>query len=276
MSLKTIIVLVVTALWFWGAQYRYVCVIKQACGDTPPEKVETVIEPEYNEEYGPLTYKYNDPKAYTSPINFQALKDEILKGNTGDNILELTGLFFKGESTPEGHENMGVARAESLRALLIDSIAGERIRIMHKEVEPIEDSDKNPFKGIDYKWIEVKVEKAEVVQLADRAVMLFPVNSVGMEKDPNIDKYFNDLAANIKNTGEKIHLTGHTDNTGTDASNMDLGMRRAKAIQNILLAKGVDKSLITIESKGESQPVATNDTEAGRHQNRRVELKLIK
>ena len=71
-------------------------------------------------------------------------------------------------------------------------------------------------------------------------------------------------------------MTGHTDNTGNEASNLDLGLRRAKAIQNILIARGVDKNLITIESKGESQPVATNDSEAGRHQNRRVELKLTK
>ena len=84
------------------------------------------------------------------------------------------------------------------------------------------------------------------------------------------------LPANIKKTGENIELTGHTDNTGTEESNMDLGMRRAKAIQNILIAKGVDKNLISIESKGETKPVATNDTEAGRHQNRRVELRLIK
>ena len=274
MSLKTIIVLVITVLWFWAAQYRYTCVINNACGDEPPE-IE-IVEEEYQEEFGPLTYKYNDPNAYTSPINFQALKDSILKGNDGGNILEITGLYFEDENIPEGYENMGVARAENLRALLVDSIAGERIRILNKEVEAIQDADKNPFNAIEYKWIEVKVEKAEVVQLADRAVMLFPVNSTGMENDPKIDKYFNDLAANIKKTGEKIQLTGHTDNTGNEASNLDLGLRRAKAIQNILVSKGVDKSLITIESKGETQPVATNDTEGGRHQNRRVELRLIK
>ena len=193
MSLKTILLLIGTALYFWAGQYWYTCIFHKVCGDQPPEMAEPA-KPEYAEEYGPLTYKYNDPKAYTSPINFQALKDAILKGDTGDNILELTGLYFKGESTPKGFENMGIARAESLRALLIDSIPGERIRIMFREVAESAGVDKNPFKSIDYKWIEVKVEEAEVVQLADRAVMLFPVNSVGMEEDPKIDKYFNDLA----------------------------------------------------------------------------------
>ncbi len=275
MNLKTIIVLIVTGLWFWGAQYRYTCVIKKVCGDQPPELVEEG-EPEYLEAFGPLTYKYNDHNAYTSPTKFEAYKNSILKDKTEDNILEITGLFFKEEVSPEGFENMGVARAESARALLVSDLRGERVRILSKEVPAAENAKVNPFKSVDFKWITVKVEKAEVVQLADRAVMLFPVNSTGMVEDPGINKYFVDLAANIKLTGEKILLTGHTDNTGTDASNLDLGLRRAKAIQNILTSKGVDKSLITVESKGETQPVATNDTDQGRHQNRRVELRLIK
>ncbi len=275
MSVKTITVLIVTCLWFWAAQYRYTCVIKNVCGDQPTEDVK-VAETVYQEEFGPLTYKYNDSKAYTSPTNFQALKDSILKDKTEDNILEITGLYFKEETSPGGFENMGVARAESARSLLSSDLMGERVRILSKEVEPFENAKTDPFKSVDFKWITVKVEKAEVVQLLDRAVMFFPVNSVGMVEDPKINKYFVDLAANIKLTGERIQLMGHTDNTGNEASNLDLGLRRAKAIQNILISKGVDKSLITIESKGETQPVATNDTESGRHQNRRVELRLIK
>lgn len=275
MSLKTIIVLIVTGLYFWAGQYWYTCIFHKVCGDQPPDSM-AIEEPAYQEQFGALTYKYNDPKAYTSPVNFQALKDSILRGKTDDNILEITGLYFKDETTPTGFENMGVARAESARALLSADVMGERVRILHKQVDEFENAKVNPFKSVDFKWVEIKVEKSEVVQLPDKAVMLFPVNSVGMIEDPVTNKYFDDLAANIQKTGEKIALTGHTDNTGSDESNMDLGLRRAKAIMNILTSKGVDKNIITVESKGETMPVATNDSEAGRHQNRRVELRLIK
>jgi OmpA-OmpF porin, OOP family len=275
MSLKTIIVLVVTAFWFWGAQYRYTCVIKNVCGDEEPENIEAV-EDVYLEAFGPLTYKYNDQNAYTSPTKFEAYKKSILEGKTEDNILEITGYYFKDETTPEGSENMGEARAKSARALFGSDIPGERVRILTKEVETPEDAKTNPFKSVHFKWIVIKVEKAEVIQLADRAVMFFPVNSTGMVEDPAIGKYFTDVAANIKISGEKIKLTGHTDNTGNETANHELGLRRATAIKNILISKGVDKNLISIESKGESQPVATNDTDSGRHQNRRVELRLIK
>ena len=276
MSLKAIIVLIVTALWFWGGQYYYTCIQKKVCGDQPPESIEIVEEEIYQEEYGPLTYKYNDHNAYTSPTKFETFKESIIAGKTDDNILEITGLYFADEATPTGHENMGIARAKSARDLLAGDLPGERVRIVHKEVDLFDEAKDHPFKSVEFNWIEVEVEKTEVIQLADRAVMFFPVNSTGMEDDPKIDKYFSDLAANIKNTGEKILLTGHTDNTGNEASNLDLGLRRAKAVQNILIARGVDPSLITIESKGETQPVATNDTEKGRHQNRRVELRLTK
>ena len=73
-----------------------------------------------------------------------------------------------------------------------------------------------------------------------------------------------------------MRLTGHTDNIGSDASNKVLGQRRADIIKNYLIQKGVDASKIQTSSQGESAPVATNDTENGRAQNRRVELQIIK
>ncbi|MCB0623020.1 MAG: OmpA family protein, partial [Saprospiraceae bacterium] len=77
-------------------------------------------------------------------------------------------------------------------------------------------------------------------------------------------------------TGEQVRLTGHTDNIGDDEFNQKLGMQRAQAIEQLLLEKGVPAEQIVVESKGRSQPVAPNDTEAGRRENRRVEVRFIK
>lgn len=67
---------------------------------------------------------------------------------------------------------------------------------------------------------------------------------------------------------------GHTDSRGTDAYNQDLSLRRANAVRDYLIAGGIPASGITIEGYGESRPVATNDTDDGRQQNRRVELQV--
>lgn len=71
-----------------------------------------------------------------------------------------------------------------------------------------------------------------------------------------------------------IMIYGHTDNTGTDAINQPLSERRANAVKVFLVNAGVGSPRITTQGMGSSSPVATNDTEAGRQQNRRVEIAI--
>ena len=71
-----------------------------------------------------------------------------------------------------------------------------------------------------------------------------------------------------------VRVEGHTDSTGTDAYNMDLSNRRATAVENLLVQRGIADSRIEAVGYGETLPVATNDTEAGRQRNRRVEIKI--
>ena len=73
-----------------------------------------------------------------------------------------------------------------------------------------------------------------------------------------------------------LELQGNTDNVGTDAYNQALGKRRADAVFNYMKAKGIDPNRLKEVSFGEGKPVATNATGAGRAQNRRVELVIVK
>ena len=72
-----------------------------------------------------------------------------------------------------------------------------------------------------------------------------------------------------------LNLAGHTDNVGNDEFNMDLSKRRAESIKAYFVAKGINASRITTEFFGETKPIETNDTQAGRKKNRRVEMKLV-
>lgn len=81
------------------------------------------------------------------------------------------------------------------------------------------------------------------------------------------------LAANLSSFGDsKLMLVGHTDSQGADAYNMDLSRRRAAAVASYLEAHGVSPSRVATQGKGEEEAVASNDTEQGRQQNRRVEI----
>ncbi|MBL7803420.1 MAG: PD40 domain-containing protein [Saprospiraceae bacterium] len=72
--------------------------------------------------------------------------------------------------------------------------------------------------------------------------------------------------------GLRIQISGHTDHVGDDRSNLTLSENRAKSVYNYLIAKGIDAQRLRFKGFGESQPVAPNDTDEGRAQNRRTEF----
>ena len=83
------------------------------------------------------------------------------------------------------------------------------------------------------------------------------------------------LAASLqKSPNTNVMIVGHTDAQGTDAYNQGLSERRAAAAAAFLADQGVARSRLIVRGRGESEPVAANDSESGRAQNRRVEVAL--
>lgn len=75
-----------------------------------------------------------------------------------------------------------------------------------------------------------------------------------------------------ENTGTRVIIEGHTDSRGSDAYNEELSRRRAQAVADALLTRGVASNRFEIIGRGEAVPVASNDSQSGRQQNRRVEI----
>lgn len=78
------------------------------------------------------------------------------------------------------------------------------------------------------------------------------------------------------NADVRVTVEGHTDSVGSEEANEALSRRRAEAVRDYLASRGVAATRIEIVARGESAPLATNDTAAGRQQNRRVELILAR
>jgi outer membrane protein OmpA-like peptidoglycan-associated protein len=72
-----------------------------------------------------------------------------------------------------------------------------------------------------------------------------------------------------------LDIYGHTDSTGSDPYNQTLSQNRAQSVASYLTQRGVQTARIATQGFGESQPVADNDTEAGRQANRRVEIRIV-
>jgi outer membrane protein OmpA-like peptidoglycan-associated protein len=116
-------------------------------------------------------------------------------------------------------------------------------------------------------------------QLADLQMVL-EVSDVLFEFDkwviradvvPELDKWANYFQNNSEVTAE---IYGHADSTGPSAYNQSLSVKRAQAVVNYLVDKGVDPKRFTAKGYGESQPAVPNTTGEGRQKNRRVELNL--
>ena len=102
----------------------------------------------------------------------------------------------------------------------------------------------------------------------------FASNSAAIE--PQFQNALNDVSKVLRedNTANKLALVihGHTDNSGSDAINIPLSQNRAQSVLNYLSTQGISASRMTAKGYGSSAPVATNDTTAGKQQNRRVEI----
>lgn len=86
---------------------------------------------------------------------------------------------------------------------------------------------------------------------------------------PILDRFATTLN---QNPVTKVTIIGHTDSTGTDAINNPLSVNRAAATRDYLVARGVSTNRIAIDGRGSREPIADNNTYAGRAQNRRVEI----
>lgn len=117
--------------------------------------------------------------------------------------------------------------------------------------------------------------KKEITQLFQKALqgIQFETGKSTIKKQSN-----GILDAVVKvmkeNPTYNLSIGGHTDNVGNDESNMTLSKDRADAVARYLITKGVDPTRVTSFGFGESKPVDTNDTPAGRFRNRRVELQV--
>jgi outer membrane protein OmpA-like peptidoglycan-associated protein len=104
--------------------------------------------------------------------------------------------------------------------------------------------------------------------------ILYPYNST--EILPAGRDNLRRLAASLNRYPEtEVLIVGHTDSTGSDEYNMNLSIRRAESAKNFLVAQGVAAQRIRTSGRGESEPIASNATDAGRQENRRVEVAIF-
>lgn len=291
MSLRTIFLLIFTVLYGIIGHWLYTQKIMGICsggekietpvapGDDPPEDTKTGDDLSSNNNnataVAPLMFNWSDQIPIFSD-DFDAYQNSIVDEFEDDKDLEITGYYFANEAVPDGFENMGMARANELRKIFKAFIDEDRIIINSKLVDDMDGAELNPFEAAEFNWVARSRVNETTIRSFDvnNITINFSFNSSDKEDTEEINTYLSNLAQHLQDTGKSAHIIGHTDSTGDPLYNYDLGLQRAIKIRNILVKYGADRGKISVDSKGERYPIASNRTREGEHKNRRVEITL--
>lgn len=287
--LKVILMLVA---WFLFSFIAYRSCIQPCCTDglaAAGDLTDQEGPPLTSLAAAPVYFDYNSAEPQLNP-SWDSLRSSLISeaARRAGATLEVIGYYYESEDRPAGQVNLGFARAGAVRDLLAPELPADRMEVRARAytTEPADSAAR--YAGMGFSWDEPEApaaddeavadagqDEVEVEELEDRVIIRFPYNSDEPQLVPEVRDYLSQMASRLARTGERVQVIGHTDNLGEDDFNMELGRKRAEAVKRVLVARGVAADRILIESKGESQPEASNDSEAGRRENRRVELRLI-
>ena len=284
--MRLILAIIITILWLlFGIYVVQPCFITACgCGTTstgttvqPPKSASSENTTAGNSNTaakvtGPLLFSWNNENAILGD-GWDARRKAILDGLSDDEKLEITGQYRADEDNSTSFENLGLARANEIAKLLKPPLTDDRIQIRGQLVNAKEAEKTSNFKSVSFRNLK---NTAAIQEIDDMTRIYFPFNSVERITNPEIETYLNDVADRVKRTGERVRLTGHTDNVDSESFNQALGLKRANIVRKYLIDKGVDPSKIISQSKGELQPLGDNSTKEGRAKNRRTVLEIIK
>ncbi len=172
------------------------------------------------------------------------------------------GLFVFANLDPTGNYNTVVKKRRNRPK------QDEKIKVNNVLVSQVNEEEVNT----------TSLEKAAIGEIASRVVfesIYFDSNKSKLR--PEAKKVLDELIDYIQNSSKKlkIEIHGHTDSQGSMEYNIKLGRKRGNSAYKYLLKKGLNQSLLIVNSVGEHSPRATNDTPEGRQLNRRVEFSIV-
>lgn len=216
--------------------------------------------------YGPLIFDC----ATDAPITNEKWPDkkaEIIAGRIAEKKLLIVAPYFEGED-----ESVALARANNVKMLFMPELADKDVVVDVRSGGNCEATKIDLMHQSVFKWV---TRNEDVVEHLDHTVVYYVYNSTQEIVTPNSGAYFEELSKLLVETGDKIVLTGHTDDVGSDEFNLQLGMDRANEFKEHLVGLGVPEAQISTQSKGKSMPVTDDTSEIGQQKNRRVEIHII-
>ncbi len=291
MRFLALVLFLATVLFVLGARFYYVCDMKDLCVVEDPIDI---LPP--SERARTLSLRIGDSTILSGYEEFAFDSASVYPLLSSDNVafidtvatifeadtlarLTIVGFYRPSEqATADGFfENLGLARADAIRNLLTArGLAQDRISLDHGIAasealgEPIMfdayypvSSNEGDYERLAFTFTNMTFSDAN-----------FAFNSAVFEPGGAFLAYADSVRTYLQlNPEQELTIIGHTDNVGDNSYNQGLGLDRAKSARTYFQERGVTNT-IEVDSRGETEPAATNQTAQGRQKNRRVNFVL--
>lgn len=263
---------------YFGIRY-YECNVKKLC---EVSETATVTEPPKIVEQKPVI----KPLTYL-PFSITKNSETISVIDSASNPLQpfftylnenqqkelvITSFFSKDENG-----SVAGSRGESLQNVLKDfGINPDRI-VMQTKRGDFKFSDSEQYlKGFSYEYQSMSEERMKAIDKGIASKILYAgFGSKTFKPDNTLNAYALELKSYLtKHPTKRVEIIGHTDSNGDAEANQWIGNERAKSVMHYFVSQGIDISKLTISSKGETSPIAPNNTLEGQRLNRRIEINI--
>lgn len=206
-----------------------------------------------------------------------------------DRNVVLTGNYSPTERNNTRYLDLGFARADAIRNLLISYGAGKEDIIIQSMIRDDLKFNRNLlFDGLNFSFekksapFSVISPKEKLVNQIQKVEKVRPLNlyydnnTDFVDDSPQLENYLSNLTIYLNaHPKSKVLLTGHTDNVGTESRNKELSKVRALSVKTLMEKFGIAEQRIQVDYQGDKKPLASNATNNGRKKNRRVEVRII-
>lgn len=209
------------------------------------------------------------------------LKDYLFANPLKD--IDIIGYYRSDETNNSAYPNLGLARANAVKNYLISQEVPSRQIDTHGQLnDDINPDDTSTLFGPLQFGIVTFEEGAtdEALEAACKAirenplVLHFKTGEAQINLTAEQRQKIADISRCVDKLGVKVQVVGHTDNTGDAANNMTLGQGRADFGKSYLVRNGILSSNIEATSKGQTEPIADNNTDEGKAENRRTVITI--
>lgn len=175
--------------------------------------------------------------------------------------------------------NMGIIRGEFLSNVLVENGLDPYLINVKSNIKELDFSPDNKFYG----GIQIQIKPTDSIRKAEidenRVInrTIYPTFTFSkIIANKNLDDFADELKSMLtKNPNRNIQIVGHTDNIGSAVDNYQLGLKYARQVRWYLInKKGFEPSILTATSRGEEDPIDDNNTQEGRKNNLRIEIKI--